>query len=43
MNIQEEIQKAIDSKELYAIGEFVFADWQQAFDTYCRVRYHSAP
>ena len=40
MNIQDDIQKAIDSKELYAIGEFVFADWKQAFDTYTQLAKH---
>ena len=34
MSIQDDIQKSIASNELYAIGESVPADWQQAFDTY---------
>lgn len=34
MSIQDDIQKSIASNELYAIGENVPADWQQAFDTY---------
>ena len=37
MSIQEDIQKSIVQNELYAIGEFVFADWKQAFDTYIKL------
>jgi len=37
MNNQDEIQKAIANSELYDIGEFVFTDWQQAFDTYLQL------
>ncbi|HQS59523.1 MAG: hypothetical protein B7Y56_10345 [Gallionellales bacterium 35-53-114] len=40
MNNQDDIQKAIENNELYAIGEFVFTDWQQAFDTYLQLAKH---
>jgi len=35
--MQDDIQKAIASNELYAIGEPPPADWQQAFDTYTQL------
>lgn len=34
MSIQDDIQKSIADNELYAIGETVFVDWKQAFDSY---------
>jgi hypothetical protein len=34
MTIQEEIQKAIDKNDLYAIGDIAPVDWKQAFETY---------
>lgn len=37
MSIQDDIQKTIVNNELYAIGETVFADWKQAFDTYIQL------
>lgn len=37
MSIQEDIQKTIANNELYAIGEIVFIDWKQAFETYLKL------
>ena len=37
MSTQDDIQKSIANNELYAFGETVPADWQQAFDTYTQL------
>ncbi len=34
MSVQEDIENAIAKNELYAIGEAILTDWQQAFDLY---------
>lgn len=43
MSAQNDIDNAISKNELYAIGEFKFTDWQQAFDSYTSLAKQADP